>query len=155
MSTTYQTLAEARDALRNAINIGEAALARATKRAERVRLETRLGELEGKLAGIKLAQSYAPGRPTVEEEVEAAVGGIVVDHPSHPVAIWNQAAAFNYKGEQRRVSLYEVSANGESVLGYDHDREGLRRFRLDRIEPFADGSYVLPSLSKFREPQDG
>jgi predicted DNA-binding transcriptional regulator YafY len=35
--------------------------------------------------------------------------------------------------EPRMLSPYECSDNGETVLGYDHHREELRRFELSKI----------------------
>lgn len=160
---SYTDLEAAKDELRTGISLGEAALARATtKRAERVRLETRLAELEGKLAGIELAMSYAPERPTVEEEVEAALGGILVtDYPSEGAMGWTQAARFLYRdaeglSEERHVSLYErrTCQNGsEVVVGFDHLREGIRMFRLDRIVAYDSSHLVLASSYAFRAPE--
>lgn len=49
----------------------------------------------------------------------------------------------------RTVSPYELSDDGESLLGYDHDRAAIRRFSLSGIvEPegieFPDEDYVQP-----------
>lgn len=48
----------------------------------------------------------------------------------------------------RTVSPYELSEDGESVLGFDHDRQAIRRFSLsgfvfDDIE-LPDEDYVYP-----------
>lgn len=50
---------------------------------------------------------------------------------------------------QRTVSPYELSDDGESLLGYDHDRAAIRRFSLSGIiEPegieLPDEDYVQP-----------
>lgn len=47
----------------------------------------------------------------------------------------------------RTLSPYEASEDGETILGYDHDREELRRFRFDRIidiETILDEDYIRP-----------
>lgn len=49
----------------------------------------------------------------------------------------------------RTVSPYELSKDGESVLGYDHDRAAIRRFSLagfvfPDIELPEDEDYVYP-----------
>jgi predicted DNA-binding transcriptional regulator YafY len=48
----------------------------------------------------------------------------------------------------RTVSPYELSEDGESVLGFDHDRQAIRRFSLsgfvfDDIE-LPDEDYIQP-----------
>lgn len=49
----------------------------------------------------------------------------------------------------RTVSPYELSENGESVLGFDHGRQAIRRFSLEGfvtedIELPDDEDYVYP-----------
>jgi predicted DNA-binding transcriptional regulator YafY len=49
----------------------------------------------------------------------------------------------------RTISPYELSEDGESVLGFDHGREAIRRFSLsgfvsDDIELPDDEEYVYP-----------
>lgn len=49
--------------------------------------------------------------------------------------------------EARMLSPYECSEDGETVLGYDHRREELRRFELSKImqiETTDRESYVKP-----------
>lgn len=48
----------------------------------------------------------------------------------------------------RTVSPYELSEDGESVLGFDHDRQAIRRFSLAGIViediDLPDEDYVYP-----------
>lgn len=48
----------------------------------------------------------------------------------------------------RTVSPYELSEDGESFLGFDHDRQAIRRFSLSGIVTedieFPDEDYVYP-----------
>lgn len=49
--------------------------------------------------------------------------------------------------EARMLSPYECSEDGETVLGFDHRREELRRFELSKIiaiETTAREDYVKP-----------
>lgn len=152
---SYTDLEAAKDELRANIHTIESGLARTTQRPMRARHEARLAELEGKLAGIELAMSYAPGRPTVEEEVDAALGALA------QMRAGRTAAQFLYRdaeglSEERHVSFYErrTCQNGEEVVvGFDHIREGIRMFRLDRIEAYDDGHFVEGSPYTFRAPE--
>lgn len=50
-------------------------------------------------------------------------------------------------GEARMLSPYECSDDGETVLGYDHRRDELRRFELSKImaiETTDKEDYVKP-----------
>jgi predicted DNA-binding transcriptional regulator YafY len=49
----------------------------------------------------------------------------------------------------RTVSPYELSDDGESFLGFDHDRQAIRRFSLDGVADtdgieLPDEDYVQP-----------
>lgn len=49
----------------------------------------------------------------------------------------------------RTVSPYELSDDGESFLGFDHDRQAMRRFSLDGIADtegieLPDEDYIQP-----------
>jgi len=53
----------------------------------------------------------------------------------------------------RTLSPYECSPVGDTVLGYDHGREALRRFELSKIvavEPYDDEEYVKPTPKEDR-----
>lgn len=81
---------------------------------------------------------------TVESDLTAAIAGAV------PVTL--SYAKVGEPPEPRTISPYEIvtSAEGdESVLGYDHGRQGLRRFRLDRVELVLDAS----EIADYREPE--
>lgn len=61
-----------------------------------------------------------------------------------------EVVRFPYLGsrgvEQRTLSPYEASEDGESVLGYDHGRGALRRFAFGKIIDIEtiDEDYILP-----------
>jgi predicted DNA-binding transcriptional regulator YafY len=51
--------------------------------------------------------------------------------------------------EARTISPWEIvesAAGDESIIAYDHDRDDVRRFRIDRIlqADFADADYIYP-----------
>lgn len=48
-------------------------------------------------------------------------------------------------------SPWELSEDGESIIGYDHGRDGIRRFSISKITGDVDGAatdehYVLPQV---------
>lgn len=64
------------------------------------------------------------------------------------IEFWFVGVNSPYPPARRTVSPYELSEDGESFLGYDHDRAALRRFSLagivsDDIE-LPDEDYIYP-----------
>jgi predicted DNA-binding transcriptional regulator YafY len=90
---------------------------------------------------------YAPERELPRDAVLSAIEAerpIAFDYPSGDGLV-----------ERRFLSPYQVqeSATGaESVVGWDHNREAIRQFRLDRIG--SGGVIVEPLALDYRRPQD-
>lgn len=49
----------------------------------------------------------------------------------------------------RTVSPYELSDDGDTFLGFDHDRQAIRRFGLDG---FVDNGIELPDDEEYVQP---
>lgn len=117
---------------------------------ERARLNTELAKLTREVIGIgdRINKIAAQLENEVSDDTkllrEAAAEG--------------QVLSFDYIGERdvvasrRLVSVYETSVDRfgevESFLGFDHNRAGIRRFRVDRTQ----STFALEAQVGFRAP---
>jgi len=64
------------------------------------------------------------------------------------IRFWFTSRSSDVTPMRRTVSPYELSEDGESVLGFDHTREAIRRFSLSGIVSedieLPDEAYVYP-----------
>lgn len=79
---------------------------------------------------------------TIADTISAAIRNERV------IRFWFKAQS-RPKPQVRTVSPYELSEDGESVLGFDHGREAIRRFSLtgfvfEDIELPDDEDYIYP-----------
>src|SRR3954454_14447543 len=83
----------------------------------------------------------------------AALPGASHLGPAFAAISRRRPVTFNYRGEQRRVDPWRLAfRNGHwYLLGRDHDRDGERNFRLDRVD-----SEIVPdaSATAFDAPPD-
>jgi predicted DNA-binding transcriptional regulator YafY len=100
---------------------------RRCEEARRAIIEARLDAIEGRLAGLEREASYAPEQPDDRELLRQAIED-------------ERVVKFSYHGRDavtlRTLSPYvlrESQSGDELLMGYDHDRDALRQFQLDRI----------------------
>lgn len=126
--------------------VDAAAAAVLTSHDERIAtLEARVNALSEQLAAALPAEPYAPEQVTVEDVIEGAIN----DH---------EVVEFCYEDRDgiqslRLVSPYDLTdaRNGARLLvGYDHDRDGIRQFRVERIT--ADSMLFDDGSVSYREP---
>lgn len=106
-----------------------------------------LGELEDRVeAALEALLEAEPNLPGRDDTVESFIRRMIDA---------NLTVEFDYtdaKGEEstRRVSPYELRPNGHgpNLVGYDHGREAIRQFRLDRIE------LPGPCPVQYRQPEE-
>ncbi|MBV8162307.1 MAG: WYL domain-containing protein [Acidimicrobiia bacterium] len=83
----------------------------------------------------------------------AALPGAAHLGPAFAAISRRRPVAFTYRGERRRVDPWRLAfRNGHwYLLGRDHDRDGERNFRLDRIDSEID---IDESAAPFQAPPD-
>lgn len=116
----------------------------AEQNARIAKLEASVERLTEQLAVALPAEPYAPSQVTTEDDLDGAI-------------LREEVVEFVYRDREgvqslRQVSPYDLTdaANGARLLvGYDHDRDGIRQFRIERI----DSVIVLPpDEATYREP---
>lgn len=87
-----------------------------------------------------------------------AVSAFVPDRPELPIirsaVAARSAIEFSYRGEARHLDPWGLLLRGGFwyVIGYDHDRQGQRTFRVDRFDNGAAGIALGPPGSYERPP---